>query len=50
MPTVVGARFCLNSGDQQTNGRRYTNTNLTWKIDTPLLKSGLLGPVVLFQA
>jgi hypothetical protein len=25
-------------------------TNLTWKKDTPLLKSGLLGPVVLFQA
>lgn len=33
------------TGDLNTTGKKYTNTNLPWKKDTPLLASGLLGPV-----
>ena len=44
-------------GDAQTDGRDYCRTNiarsLTWQVpwkDTPLLESGLLGPVILLTA
>jgi hypothetical protein len=38
------------TGDARSRGKRFTNTNLPWKADTPLLASGLLGPVFLFEA
>ncbi len=38
------------TGDQRSNASRYTNTNLAWAKDTPLLVSGLLGPVRLVAA
>jgi hypothetical protein len=38
------------TGDAQGVGRKYTNTNVVWKPDTPLLRSGLLGPVRLVAA
>ncbi len=33
------------TGDANAAGRKYTNTNIPWKKDTPLLPSGLMGPV-----
>jgi hypothetical protein len=33
------------TGDAQSSGPRYTNTNMPWRKDTPLLRSGLMGPV-----
>lgn len=38
------------TGDHNTTGKKYTNTNLPWKKDTPLLASGLLGPVRIVAA
>lgn len=38
------------TGDGHSSGRKYTNTNLPWKKDTPLLASGLLGPVRILAA
>jgi hypothetical protein len=33
------------TGDAASGGKPYTRTNIAWKKDTPLLASGLLGPV-----
>lgn len=39
------------TGDARSpTGKRYTNTNVRWTADTPLLESGLLGPVRLLSA
>jgi len=38
-------------GDQQPNATKYTFTDITpYTADSPLLPSGLLGPVVLVRA
>jgi len=33
------------TGDAVLGGKKYTDFNIRWKPDTPLLESGLLGPV-----
>jgi hypothetical protein len=33
------------TGDAQSTGKKYTSTSLAWRKDTPLLPSGLFGPV-----
>ena len=38
------------TGDANSTGTRYTHTNIGWSKDTPLLPSGLIGPVRLMPA